>query len=74
MTKVQIDLSILAEPIPAQLLTQEIDLCPTIVLDWERKRKAIALLRVAGLLPSKEAYRVEGRLVRVIKQSLEEKP
>ena len=75
MTKVQIDLSALADSIPKQLLDQGINVPATTSLDWERKRKAVALLRVAGLLAPMEAYRVEGRLVRSIERALkEEKP
>lgn len=70
MTKVQIDLSALADSIPKQLRAQGIKVPATTSLDWERKRKAIALLRVAGLLAPIEAYRVEGRLVRAIERGL----
>jgi hypothetical protein len=70
VTKVQIDLSALADSIPKQLRAQGIKVPATTSLDWERKRKAIALLRVAGLLAPIEAYRVEGRLVRAIERGL----
>ena len=70
MTKVQIDLSALADSIPKQLRDQGIKVPATTALDWERKREAIALLRVAGLLAPIEAYRVEGRLVRAIERGL----
>ena len=72
MTKVQIDLSALADSIPKQLRDQGIKVPATTALDWERKREAIALLRVAGLLAPIEAYRVEGRLVRAIERALRE--
>lgn len=73
MHKVKIDLSILAEPISTQLYAQGIKVPTTTAIDWQRKREAISLLRVAGLLPPTEAYRVEGRLIRAIERSLKEK-
>ena len=72
MTAPRIDLSALADQIPKQLRAQGIKVPATTSLDWERKRKAIALLRVAGLLAPIEAYRVEGRLVRAIERALRE--
>ena len=75
MSNVQIDLSILAGPLREQLRDQGIKVPATTALDWQRKREAIAVLRVAGLLAPMEAYRVEGRLVRAIERALrEEKP
>ena len=72
MTALKIDLSVLAPHLREQLRAQGIKVPAATAIDWQRKREAIALLRVAGLLAPMEACRVEGRLVREIERALPE--